>query len=34
LWKVQRNDDHDDHEVEVDVYGLPLDIPGHFTRLN
>ena len=34
LWQVQRDDDHDDHEVEVDVYGLPLDIPGHFTRLN
>ncbi|MDP4713677.1 MAG: putative glycolipid-binding domain-containing protein [Ilumatobacteraceae bacterium] len=34
LWKVQRDDDHDDHEVEVDTFGLPLDIPGHFTRLN
>jgi hypothetical protein len=34
LWKVQRDDDHDDHEVEVDIFGLPLDIPGHFTRLN
>jgi hypothetical protein len=32
-WKVQRDDDHDDHEVEVDTFGLPLDIPGHFTRL-
>ena len=34
LWVVQRDDDHDDHEVEVDAYGLPLDIPGHFTRLS
>jgi hypothetical protein len=34
LWVVQRDDDHGDHEVEVDAYGLPLDIPGHFTRLS
>ena len=34
LWKVERDDDHDDHEVEVDIYGLPLDIPGHFTRVS
>ena len=34
LWKVQRDDDHDDHEVEVDAFGLPIDIPGHFTRLS
>ena len=34
LWRVERDDDHDDHEVEVDTYGLPLDISGHFTRLS
>ena len=34
LWKVARDDGHDDHEVEVDTFGLPLDIPGHFTRLS
>ena len=34
LWKVQRDDDHDDHEVKVDAFGLPIDIPGHFTRLS
>ena len=34
LGEVERDDGHDDHEVEVDTFGLPLDIPGHFTRLS
>lgn len=33
-WIVERDDEHSDHEFAVDQYGLPLDIPGHFTRLD
>lgn len=33
LWVVQRDDEHNDHEFEVDEFGLPVDIPEHFKRL-
>lgn len=32
-WTVERDDGRPSHEFEVDDFGLPLDIPGHFTRL-
>ena len=32
-WVVHRDDDRPGHEFEVDDYGLPLDIPGHFRRI-
>lgn len=31
-WSITRDDDFLAHEFDVDEYGLPLDIPGHFTR--
>ena len=34
LWVVQRDDEHHDHEFEVDEFGLPGDIPEHFIRLS
>ncbi len=32
-WAVHRDDDRPVHEFDVDEYGLPLDIDGHFTRV-
>ena len=33
-WSIDRDDDHGNHQFDVDEYGLPLDIPGHFQRLD
>ncbi|MEY4362208.1 MAG: hypothetical protein RL391_1514 [Actinomycetota bacterium] len=33
LWVVHRDDDRPVHEFEVDDFGLPLDVPGHFRRV-
>lgn len=32
-WSIHRDDGLPNHEFDVDEFGLPLDIPGHFTRL-
>lgn len=32
-WSVGRDDQHDDHDFEVDDYGLPLAFAGHFARV-
>lgn len=32
-WSIDRDDDHGNHQFDVDEYGLPLDIPGHFQRM-
>ena len=32
LWAVHRDDGAPGHEFTVDDYGLPLDLPGAFTR--
>lgn len=32
LWAVHRDDGAPSHEFTVDDYGLPLDLPGAFTR--
>jgi hypothetical protein len=32
LWVVRRDDGGPSHEFEVDDFGLPLDIDGHFRR--
>ena len=31
-WSIDRDDAKPSHRFDVDEYGLPLDIPGHFTR--
>ncbi len=31
-WSVLRDDGGAEHHVDVDEYGLPLDVPGHFVR--
>lgn len=33
-WSVHRDDGLAIHEFSVDDLGLPLDLPGHFTRLS
>lgn len=33
IWAVSRDDGNAEHRFEVDEYGFPLDIPGHFTRV-
>ena len=33
-WRIERDDDVLVHEFDVDEFGFPLDIPGHFTRIN
>lgn len=33
-WMISRDDCGDSHEFDVDEFGLPIDIPGHFTRTN
>lgn len=31
-WLVSRDDGSPDQQFDVDAFGLPLDVPGHFTR--
>lgn len=31
-WSIERDDGFQSHQIEVDDFGLPLDIPGHFSR--
>lgn len=31
-WSIHRDDGRPVHEFDVDDYGLPIDLPGHFRR--
>lgn len=33
-WFVEGDDERPRHEFDVDEFGLPLDIPGHFVRVD
>lgn len=33
-WVVERDDERERHEFDVDEFGLVLDLVGHFTRLD